>query len=124
MKISILSVSCCNPAMKSEDQAYFVKVQEALVQSDVKAQVSIVPVSEAISSLGADKVGALLPLWERYGAAIAPVMLIGGELELYGGVPTKERIIEVISKYGRTNQLVKKITDNEGKPHPENERKV
>jgi len=124
MKISILSVSCCNPAMKSEDQAYFVKVQEALVQSDVKAQVSIVPVSEAISSLGADKVGALLPLWERYGAGIAPVMLIGGELELYGGVPTKERIIEVISKYGRTSQQVKKKTDNEGKPHPENERKV
>jgi hypothetical protein len=110
--------------MRSEDQAYLVRVQEALAQSDVKAQVSIVPVSEAISSLGADKVGALLPLWDRYGAAVAPVMLIDGELVLYGGVPTKERIVEVVSKYNRKSQQVEEKADDKGKPHPENERKV
>jgi hypothetical protein len=34
-----------------------------------------------------------LPLWDRYGAAIVPAMLIDGELALYSGVRTKEKIV-------------------------------
>ncbi len=124
MKISILSVSCCNPAMRSEDQTYLAKVQEALAQSDVEAMVSIVTISEAFYSIGKDKVSALMPLWKKYGAALMPALLIDDELVLYGGIPTKEKIIEVISEYNSRSQLAKKKTEYMGKTHPEDERKV
>ena len=124
MRISIVSSSCCNPAMKTEDQAYLAKVQEALTQSNIKAQVSIVPMTEAISSLPADKVRGLWRLFEKYGAAIAPAMFIDDELELYGGVPTKEKIIEAILKHGRTSEQVGIKPDNDGNPPPENETKA
>ena len=101
MRISILSISCCNPALASEDRAYLAKIEEVLAQFDIKAQVSIVTISEAINSLEEDKVGALMPLWKRYSAAILPAMLIDDGLVLYGGVPTKEKIVEAIADYRR-----------------------
>ncbi len=104
MRITILSISCCNPAVGSEDQSYLAKVREALAQSGIEAQVSILPVSEALYSLAKDKVSALMPLWKRYGAAVAPAMLIDDELVLYGGIPTKEKIAEVLTKHNNASQ--------------------
>lgn len=75
-------------------------------------------------SLGTDKISGLWPLWEKYGAAIVPAMFIDGELELCGGVLTKERIIEAIVKHGGRSQQVRIKPDNSGNLHPENERRV
>lgn len=122
MRISIISSSCCNPAMKSEDQAYLTKVREALTQSKVEARVSIVTMTEALSSFGADKVKGIRPLWDKHGVAIFPAMYIDDELVLYGGVPTKEKIIEAIVRHGRTGQQDRIKPDNDGNPHPENEK--
>jgi predicted RNA-binding protein with PUA domain len=99
MRIFIVSVSCCNPAMRSEDQVYLSKVREALAQINVNADVSIVTMNEAISSLGKDRTGEVWSLWKKYGAAIAPAMFIDDKIVLYGGVPTKDRIIEVVAQH-------------------------
>ena len=89
--------------MKSEDQIYLTKVQEALTQSGVEARVSIVTMTEALSSFGADKVKGIRPLWDKYGIAMFPAMYIDDDLVLYGGVPTKEKIIETIARHGGTS---------------------
>jgi hypothetical protein len=65
-----------------------------------------------------------LPLWDRYGAAIVPAMLIDGELALYSGVPTKEKIVWVISKHDAASHQGEKETDNKREPHPEDEGKA
>jgi hypothetical protein len=90
--------------MASEDRAYQAKVQEALAESSIKAEVSILTISEAINTLEAEKVGALMPLWKRYGLAILPAMLIDDGLALYCGVPTKERIVEAIAEYRKKGE--------------------
>jgi hypothetical protein len=123
MRITIVSISCCNPAMKPEEQAYLTKVKEALGQSKVNAQVLIVPISEAMSSLGADTVRSLWPLWEKYGAAIVPAMFIDDELVLYGGVPSKERIIEALAKYGGGSQRIEVKPAGNEVAQSENERR-
>jgi hypothetical protein len=101
MRISIISVSCCNPAMKLEDQEYQIKVRDALAEAKLEAQVKIITISEATSVLSLETINKMRPLLDRYGFGFLPAMLIDDELVLYGGVPTMEKISEVIDTYGR-----------------------
>jgi hypothetical protein len=103
MRISIVSMSCCNPAMRSEDQEYCAMVRATLIMAKVEAQVKIVTISEAASALSAEAVDKLRHLFERHGPGMLPAMLIDDDLLLYGGVPTAEKISEVIEAYGRTH---------------------
>ena len=100
MRISILSISCCNPAMRSEDQDYLAKVRDVLTTAKLEAQVKVVTISEATAALGVETVGKLRHQFERFGPAMLPAMVIDDELVRYGGVPTTEKILEVITKYG------------------------
>ncbi len=99
MRISIISVSCCNPTMRLEDQRYLAKVREALVRTELEAHVRIVTIGEATSALSGGAVNNLMRKFERYGPAMLPVMLIDDEPVLYGGVPTTEKICETIKVY-------------------------
>jgi len=103
MRISIVSVSCCNPALRSEDQQYLAKVRDALTKAKIEAQVKIVTIGEATSALSVETVGKVRHLFERHDLAIAPAMFIDDELVLYGGVPTTEKISEAIDRYVRTH---------------------
>jgi hypothetical protein len=98
MNIVVVSMACCNPALKPQDQLYLAKIREALAKTEVEAQVELVKATEMMASLGDDQLSALKPLIAKYGSAVAPAMFIDGELALYGGVPTLEKLISVISK--------------------------
>jgi hypothetical protein len=41
----------------------------------------------------------IMPLFDKYGSAIAPAIFVNEKLELFGGVPTVEKLVEVFSKY-------------------------
>ncbi len=98
MNIVVVSMACCNPSLEPQDQLYLAKIKEAVSKTEVKAQIELVKATEMIASLKDGQISALRPLFQRYGAAVAPALFIDGNLELYGGVPTLEKLIEVISK--------------------------
>lgn len=109
MRISIVSISCCNPAMRVEDQQYLAKVREALVKTKLEAQIRIVTISEANSALSGEAIKKLMRKFERYGPAMLPAMLIDDEPVFYGGVPTAEKICEAIKIYQGTIEGVGSI---------------
>ncbi|HEY3421312.1 MAG TPA: hypothetical protein VGK23_12245 [Methanomassiliicoccales archaeon] len=115
MRISILTFSCCNPAMRSEDQRYLEKVREALVKAKIEAQVGIVVASEAASVLSPETAGKVRHLFDRYGLAMMPAMLIDDELVLYGGVPTMDKISEVLETFGGAQGHMGSGTEKETK---------
>ena len=98
MKITILSLACCNPALAVYDQQYLLKIKEALERIGVEAQVDLLSAIDAFFGMKVDHVRKLLPLFNKYGAAVAPALFVNGELMLYGGVPSVERLVEVIEK--------------------------
>lgn len=98
MKITVLSLACCNPAFAVHDQQYISRIKEALQRINIEAQVELVAASDAFFGLKVGYIRKLWPLFNKYGMAVAPALFINGELTLYGGVPSLEKIIEVIEK--------------------------
>jgi len=101
MKITVFSVACCspNPAFASYDQQYISKIKEALKRINVEAQVELVAATDAFFGLKVGYFRKMWPLFNKYGEAAAPALFINGELTLYGGVPTVEKLVEVIEKH-------------------------
>jgi hypothetical protein len=98
MKITILSLSCCNPTFAVHDQEYLSRINTALDRINAKAQVEILPATDAFFGSKSGHIGKLLPLFNKHGMSVAPALFINEELVLYGGVPPVEKIIEVIGK--------------------------
>ena len=42
-----------------------------------------------------------MPLFNKYGQAVSPALFINRSLQLYGGVPTVEKLTEVFQKAQR-----------------------
>jgi protein-disulfide isomerase len=98
MKISILTFSCCNPALKPMDEQYAAKVKEVLSKNNVEATVEVVTATEVRYGKEVGDFTKLKPLFDKYGMDAMPALFINGELALYGGVPSSEKIAEVIGK--------------------------
>ncbi len=98
MKITVLSLSCCNPAFAPMDEQYVSKINEVLSKTKAEAKVEIVAATEALFGLKMGFVRKLMPLFNQYGTAVTPALFINGELVLYGGVPSMEKLTEVIQK--------------------------
>lgn len=100
LKLIVLSVSCCSPdpRMPVYDQQYLSRIKEALSRTKVEADVELLPATNAFFSLKAGYLRKLLPLFNKFGPAVAPALFVDGELALYGGVPTVDRLVETIEK--------------------------
>jgi hypothetical protein len=98
MQISILTFSCCNPALKPMDEQYKAKVKEILSKSKVEASVEVVTATEVRYGKEIGDFSKLKPLFDKYGMDAMPALFINGELSLYGGIPSSEKIAEVIGK--------------------------
>jgi len=103
IKIDIFSISCCYPPHASYDEEYVKRLKEALNKTRVEAQINLVPATNAFFGMKVGIVRKIWPLLNKYGAAAAPALFINGELTLYGGVPTVEKLVEVIEKNARKN---------------------
>lgn len=98
IKIDIFSISCCYPLHAGYDEQYVNRLKEALNRTGVEAQINLVPATDAFFGMKVGIVRKMWPLLNKYGAAAAPALFINGELTLYGGVPTVEKLVEVIEK--------------------------
>jgi len=98
MKITVLSLACCNPALAVYDQQYISRIKEALRRIGVEAQVDLVPAVDAFFGFKASYIRKILPLFKKYGPAVAPTLFINEELVLYGGVPSVEKFVEILAK--------------------------
>jgi metal-dependent amidase/aminoacylase/carboxypeptidase family protein len=99
MRVILLSFACCNPKLAVHDQQYLQIIQEALKRTGQKAQIDLVHVTEAMMSKKFAFMSEIMPLFDKYGSAIAPAIFVNEKLELFGGVPTVEKLMEVFLKY-------------------------
>ena len=98
MEISILTFSCCNPSLKVMDEQYLSRIKEVLSKLNVEAKVEVVTATEARYGREVGDFSKLEPLFNKYGMNAMPALFINGELVLYGGVPSTEKLSEVIRK--------------------------
>ncbi len=98
LKITVLSASCCNPALKPMDEQYTTRVKEALNKTGAKAKIEKVTATEAYYGKQIGDMSKLKPLFDRFGMDALPALFVNGELVLYGGLPTVEKLTEVIQK--------------------------
>jgi hypothetical protein len=97
MNITLISMSCCNPALKPQDQQYKRRVEEALAAAKVTAQIETASATDMMHRMSDTQAKKIMPLFKKHGAAVAPLMLIDGDIVFYGGVPTLEKLTETIS---------------------------
>jgi hypothetical protein len=100
LKVTILSFACCNPKFGTYDKLYIDRIREAEKQLDVEVKLDMVHATEAMMT--PDRyawMGEATSLFMKYGAAIAPALFVNEHLELYGGVPTLEKLVETFRKY-------------------------
>ena len=98
MQISILTFSCCNPALKPMDEQYKQRVEEVVAKLKVDAKVEVATATEVRYGKEIGDFSKLKPLFDKYGMDAMPALFINGELTLYGGVPSSEKLSEVIGK--------------------------
>ena len=98
MKISVLSFSCCNPSLKVMDEQYVSKIKEVLSKINVEAKVEVVTATEVRYGREVGDMSKIGSLFNKYGMDAMPALFINGELMLYGGVPSSEKLSEVIGK--------------------------
>ncbi len=98
MRITVLSMACCNPSLAKFDEKYLTLISEVLKQTGIEASVDLVHATEARMIPRYNFTGAILPLFNKYGQAVTPALFINESLTLYGGVPTPEKLIETFKK--------------------------
>ncbi|OPY34072.1 MAG: hypothetical protein A4E32_00341 [Methanomassiliicoccales archaeon PtaU1.Bin124] len=98
LRLTVLSFSCCNPQFAVHDQRYVELIQNVLKKTGIEAEIDLVTVTEAMMSLTYAYMAPIRPMFQKYGTAIAPALFINEEMALFGGVPTEEKLIEVLKK--------------------------
>jgi Cys-tRNA synthase (O-phospho-L-seryl-tRNA:Cys-tRNA synthase) len=98
MNISILTFSCCNPSLKTMDEQYVSRVKEVLDKINAEAKIEVVTATEARYGREVGDFSKLRSLFNKYGMDAMPALFINGELVLYGGLPSIEKLSEVIGK--------------------------
>ncbi len=98
LKITILTASCCNPALKPMDEQYSLKVKQALDKINAQAKIEVVTATEVYYGKKVGDPSKLKPLFDKYGMDALPALFVNEEMALYGGLPSTEKIVEVIQK--------------------------
>ena len=99
LRLTILSFACCNPNLARFDKQYIERLKEAMTQLQTEAEIDLVHATEAGMSKAYGWMDEIFPLFLKYGSAVTPALFVGHKLELYGGVPTTEKLVEVIGKH-------------------------
>lgn len=98
LKLTVLSFSCCNPQFGTYDQRYTELIRATLDKTGIQADIELVTVTEAMMSMQYAYMAPIRPMFKKYGAAIGPALFINEVLALFGGVPTEEKLVEVLNK--------------------------
>lgn len=98
LKLTVFSAACCQPQTAVYDKRYIELIKQVMEESGIEADIDLVSATEARMSLSYFFVGAIQPLYAKYGPAVAPALFVNEKLTLFGGVPTKEKLKEVLEK--------------------------
>jgi len=98
LKITILSAACCNPALKTLDEQYSLRIKQALDKINASANIDVTTATEVYYGKKVGDTSKLKPLFEKYGMDALPALFVNDELVLYGGLPTIEKLSEVMQK--------------------------
>ena len=98
LKITILTASCCNPGLKPMDEQYSSRVKQALDKINAQAEIKLVTATEAYYGKKIGDMSKLKPLFDKYGMDALPALFVNNEMTLYGGLPSIEKLTEVIQK--------------------------
>lgn len=104
MKITVFSFACCDPKQSTYDQQYIARINKALDKTSVEAQVNSILATDALYNLNTEYIQQLKPLFNKYGAAVAPALFINGDLTLYGTLPSVDKLVEIIEKITKSDQ--------------------
>ena len=99
LKITLLSFACCNPKLGVHDKTYVERIREALAKLNAEADIDLVHATDAMMSRRYGFMSEIIPLFDKYGQAVTPALFVNQKLELYGGVPTVEKLEQVLSKH-------------------------
>lgn len=100
LKVTLLSFACCNPKLAVHDKLYVERIREAEAKLGIEVKIDMVHATEAMMT--PDRYAwmkEVTPLFMKYGAAIAPALFVDEHLELYGGVPTLDKLVETLKKH-------------------------
>lgn len=98
MKLAILSFACCDPKFAQYDRHYAELIKDVLAKTHLEADIELVAVTEALMNLRYAYMSPIRPLFQKYGSAITPALFVNETLALFGGVPTEEKLTEVLLK--------------------------
>jgi hypothetical protein len=96
IKVTIFSVSCCQPQHAVYDKKYIDLIKQVLAETGLEADLDLVTATEAQMSMQYYFVGEIMPLYKKYGSGVAPALFVNERLKLFGGVPTPEKLKEVL----------------------------
>ncbi len=98
LKVTILTASCCNPGLKPMDEQYTARVKQALAKINAQAKVEVVTATETYYGKKIGDMSKLRPLFDKYGMDALPALFVNDEMILYGGLPSIEKLTEVMQK--------------------------
>ncbi len=100
LQITLVSGACCSPALGQLDKELDQNVQQAIDRAGAKVEVSRVSLSHVLHdahSLNAQQRRQVLALFQKYGARLAPAVLIGERVRFAGSVPSVEQLSEALT---------------------------
>jgi protein-disulfide isomerase len=98
LKLTILSFACCNPKLAPYDKQYADLIKAAAEKAGVETEIDLVHATEARMSPKYTFMAEISPLIQKYGSAVTPALFINGSLQLYGGVPTLDKLTDTFQK--------------------------
>ncbi|MCG7840403.1 MAG: thioredoxin family protein [Methanomassiliicoccales archaeon] len=105
LRLTIFSVSCCHPQYAAYDKQYVDRLKQALQETGLEADLNLITATEAQLGIQHFYLAEIQPLFKKYGAAVAPALFINEHLKLYGGVPTLEKLKEVMMEAANDQSL-------------------
>lgn len=97
LRLTIFSVACCHPETAVYDRKYIDLVKKALTETGIEADMDMVTATESRLSIRYYFVGEIMPMYKKYGAAVAPALFINEHLKIYGGLPSMDKLKEVLT---------------------------
>lgn len=86
------------------DEQYSQKVKQALEKINVQAKIEVVTATEVYYGKKVGDSSKLRPLFDKYGMDALPALFVNEELALYGGLPSIEKLTEVLLKTLNSDQ--------------------
>ena len=86
------------------DEQYSSRVKQAIDKINAQAKIEVVTATEVYYGKKVGDSSKLKPLFDKYGMDALPALFVNEELALYGGLPSIEKIAEVIQKTLETKE--------------------